>query len=133
MPETDGNPAPATAGLFDSAKRMVSTLVAIVHTRFELLATELQEEVARVARILLWSIAALLLLAISFAFGGVTLLLATPPERRVLVAGSLAVLLIAAAVASALVARRVIRGKPRPFDASLRELERDRERLGGKP
>jgi uncharacterized membrane protein YqjE len=117
-------------GLFESAKRMIATLVAIVHTRFELVATEMQEEVARLARIVIWSIAALLLVAIGLAFGGVTLLLATPPDRRALVAGSIAVLMLAAAVASALVVRRVHRAKPRPFDASLRELERDRESLG---
>jgi uncharacterized membrane protein YqjE len=127
-----GTPEPTSRGLVDSAKRLLGTLVAIVHTRFELVATELQEEIARLARIVIWSVAALLLAAISCMFIAVTVLLATPPERRVLVAASIAAGSIIAALLSALVARRVHRSKPRPFDASLGELERDRERLGGK-
>lgn len=124
-------PASSGPGIVDSVKRLLATLVAIVHGRFELVATELQEETARLVGILLWSVAALLGATIGLSFVAVALLLAAPAERRVLVAALLALAFLAAAAISVLFARRLQRAKPRPFDASLTELERDHRRLRG--
>ena len=51
---TDEDDRPAS-GLFRSLSNFAGTLVAIVHTRLELLTTELQEEVRQVGAILLWA------------------------------------------------------------------------------
>ena len=53
-PEVQGGPRPV-AGLFHSVNNFLATFVAIVHTRLELLTTELQEEVRQVGAILLWA------------------------------------------------------------------------------
>ena len=58
------------AGLFDSGKRVLGTLIAIVHDRFELLSTELQEEIGRVAFLLLWGAIALFFAFLGIAFAG---------------------------------------------------------------
>ena len=124
-------PAPSAPGIVDSVKRLLATIVALVHGRFELVATELQEESARLVGILLWSVAALLCTTVGLSFVAVALLLAAPAERRVLVAALLALGFLAAAAISVLFVRRLQRAKPRLFDASLTELERDHRRLRG--
>jgi uncharacterized membrane protein YqjE len=131
MQATDREPGASRPGLVESAKRLAATLVSIVHTRLELVATELQEEIARLASVVIWSVAALLLAVVGLAFLAVAIVLAAAPAWRAVVAGAIAAALIAAAVLAWLVARRVQRAKPRAFDASLAELERDDERLRG--
>ena len=44
----------APLGSFKSARRMLETLLAIAQTRLELVTTEIEEELHRVAEILLW-------------------------------------------------------------------------------
>jgi uncharacterized membrane protein YqjE len=124
-------PAAPAPGIVESVKRLLGTLVAIVHGRFELVALELQEETARLVGILIWSVAALLCATIGLSFVAVAVLLAAPAERRLLVAALLAVAFLAAAGMAVLFVRRLQRAKPRPFDASLTELERDHRRLRG--
>jgi uncharacterized membrane protein YqjE len=48
-------PPQSTAGLFQSFSNFAGTLIAIAHTRLQLLTTELQEEVRQVGAILLWA------------------------------------------------------------------------------
>ena len=121
----------ASLGFLDSIKALVATAVAMVHDRFELAATEFQEEMARLAGILLWALAALLLAAIGLAFVALMILLWVAPENRALAAGVMAALFVAAAAGAWWNVRRILAAKPRAFDASLTELERDRKNLGG--
>ena len=58
-----------SAGLMDSAKRLASTLIAIISTRLELLANEVQEERLRLMQMFFFSLFAL------FCFGMGVLLL----------------------------------------------------------
>ena len=124
-------PAAPASGIVESVKRLLGSLVAIVHGRFELVALELQEETARLLGLLLWSAAALLCATIGLSFVAVAVLLAAPAERRLLVAALLALAFLGAAAVGVFQARRLQRLKPRPFDASLTELERDHRRLRG--
>ena len=48
----------STTGLFQSFSNFAGTLIAIGHTRLQLLTTELQEEVRQVGAILLWAFVA---------------------------------------------------------------------------
>jgi uncharacterized membrane protein YqjE len=119
----------ASLGFLDSIKALVATAVALVHDRFELAATEFQEEMARLAAILLWALAALLLAAVGLAFVAVMILLWVAPEHRALVAGVMAALVLAGAAGAWWNVRRILGAKPRAFDASLTEFEKDRESL----
>jgi len=117
------------AGLFDSGKRVLGTLIAIVHDRFELLSTELQEEIGRVAFLLLWGAIALFFAFLGIAFAGLLVVIILWDEHRVLAAGLIAALFLVLALGAALLAGRQVGAKPRPFDASLSELAKDRELL----
>jgi uncharacterized membrane protein YqjE len=120
-------------GVFDSAKALLATLIAIVHNRLELLSTELQEEVGRVALMLLWGAAALFFVFLGIASVALLILIAFWDDHRLLVAGLLAVLFVVLALVTGFAARNQIAAKPRPFDASLNELAKDREQLTPEP
>jgi uncharacterized membrane protein YqjE len=116
-------------GLLHSAKNLLATLVGIVHNRLELVATELQEEIGRVALLLLWGAVALFFAFLGIAFAGLLIVIAVGEEHRLLAAGLIAALFLLTAVVSAVLAARQIAAKPRPFHASLNELAKDRELL----
>ena len=125
-------PGDSGLGLVDSVKALLSTLVAIAHNRLELLSTELHEEVERVALLVLWGAVALFFAFLAVVFIAVLILVAFW-ESRVLTASLLAVAFFALALVAGLVARHQIAAKPRPFDASLSELAKDREQLTPRP
>jgi len=125
----DRPPRESPGGLFDSLRTLLDDIVAILHNRAELVATELEEEAARLIRVLLWGLAAVLSVVVGAAFAATTILLAVPPQSRPLAAALLGVLFLAVAGVGYLAIRKVLRAKPRPFDASLRELEKDRDHL----
>ncbi len=116
-------------GLLGSARALLATLVAIGHNRLELFSVEIQEEVERVASLLLWSVAALLA-----AFGGLLMLaaalvLGVDPVHRWMTAGLLGLAFLAGCAIAAMRARSRVLHKPRPFDATLSELRKDHDLL----
>jgi len=116
-------------GLLDSVKALLATLIAVAHNRLELLSTELQEEVGRVALLLLWGAVALFFVFLAITFVAITILVAFWDDHRLLAASLLAVSFLALALVASFAARNQIAAKPRPFDASLNELAKDREQL----
>jgi uncharacterized membrane protein YqjE len=116
-------------GLLHSVKSLLATLVGIVHNRLELIATELQEEIERVALLLLWGAVALFFAFLGIAFAGLLIVIAVGEEHRLLAAGLIAALFLLTALVAAVLAARQIAAKPRPFHASLNELAKDRELL----
>ena len=134
MAEKQSSSRPSAGlGLFDSAKALLGTLIGIVHNRLELLSTELHEEIGRVALMLLWGAVALFFAFLAVAFIALLILIAFWDDHRMLVAGLLAVAFVVLALVSGFAAREQIAAKPRPFDASLNELAKDREELTPKP
>ena len=69
-------------GLFASLQALLATLIAIGHNRLELFSTELQEEIARAAAMLLWALAALLLVFLSALLAAIAVLFAVPDSAR---------------------------------------------------
>jgi uncharacterized membrane protein YqjE len=116
-------------GLFDSAKALLVSLIGIVHNRLELLSTELQEEIGRVALLLLWGAVALFFVFLAIAFLALVILIAFWDDHRLLVAALLAAAFLVLALVAGFAAWSQIAAKPRPFDASLQELTKDREQL----
>jgi uncharacterized membrane protein YqjE len=118
-----------SAGLMDSVKRLASTLIAIVSTRLELLANEVQEERLRLAQMFFLYLSAL------FCFGmGVLLLTAFITvlfwdEHRLAVLGGLCILFFVLATLMAMLLRNKAQSKQKLFSASLAELFKDREQL----
>jgi uncharacterized membrane protein YqjE len=117
------------AGLLDSIKRLASTLIAVISTRLELLANELQEERLHLTQMFFLSLIAL------FCFGMALLLLTIFitvlfwDDHRIAVLGGLCALFSVSGILIALLLRSKAQSRPRLFSASLAELAKDREQL----
>lgn len=122
----------ASRGLFASLRALVDRVLAALQTRGELLSTELEEEVTRLVGVLVWSFAGVFAAIVGLCFVGVAILLAAPANWRVPVAIVFAVAFLGVALAGWLSIRRIARAKPRPFDASLGEVEKDLQKLRSK-
>jgi uncharacterized membrane protein YqjE len=121
--------SPLAVGLFKSLGNLAATLVGIAHTRLELLTTELQEEVQRAARLLLWAAIALLAGMLAIFLAALTVIFYFWETHRLLASLSITALFASLAVLAVGVLFR-LRGKP-SLEATLKELARDRDHLRG--
>lgn len=128
-PIDDDEEHEAPRGLFGSAKALLHRLVTLLHRRAELFTTELEEEIARLIGVLLWSFVGVQCAIIGLTLVSVTVLLFLPDGARPWVALGFALLFLGIAAFGAVSIKKIIKAKTRPFDASLRELEKDREHL----
>lgn len=122
-------PGGQSPGLVQSLRRLAATLVALLQTRLELLATELEEERVRLVQVLLWGCIALAFLLLGVVMLTLFVVVLFWDTHRVLVSGLLALTFIAIGLAAAAVARSRARARSRLFSASLAELANDREQL----
>jgi len=116
-------------GLFDSLKMLTATLIAIVHTRLELLSTELGEERVRLSSMLLWALVALFCAGLGVVLATLFVVLALWDTHRLLALGIPAILFLLGATLAWLVVWGKARSKPRLFAATLTELSKDRKEL----
>ncbi len=124
----DRDPAPVT-GLFQSLSNFVATLVAVAHTRLQLLTTELQEEVQQVAQLLIWSLVALFAAMMALFLGALTIIFAFWDTHRILAAVLTTVGFLLISAVAALILWRKLSEKPPMLDATLAELAKDRDQL----
>lgn len=134
MDDHDGSKPPQghPPGMFDSLRQLLGTLAGIAQTRIELLGTEVEEQVARLTSMLLWTIVSLFLAFTTVVLIAVTILVAFWDTNRILAAILLAAGFAVLALISCLRVRAVARGRPHLFQATLEELAKDRDRLGGR-
>jgi uncharacterized membrane protein YqjE len=121
------------SGLLESIRRMGSSLLALIHTRVELFAVELQEEKLRAISFLGWLIVALALAVagILMALGVLGLFL----WQRTGYAGVIAQTVVTLGSAAGLMwmlRRRILRG-PDPFSATIEEIGKDLDCLRPPP
>jgi uncharacterized membrane protein YqjE len=120
--------------LIDSMRSLLSTSIALIHTRVELIGVEIETELWRARSLIIWGFAALLLTLLAIGFAGVALIVTywdTPHRELVsaLVAAGFALL----AVLAVFLLVRTLRAKPRLFEGTLRELEHDLESVRREP
>lgn len=120
-------------GLFSSLRQMLGTLVTLVETRLELVSVELEEQLHRGQSLLLWSIAALFLGSLAILMLAFTVIVAFWDSHRLLAAGLVTGFFALAAVVATLVARHLLRTRPRFLEGTIGELRRDSAALGGDP
>lgn len=120
---------PHARGLFSSLRGLLSTGVATLQTRLELLAVEVQEERARLTGLLAYGAAAVILLAAGIVFLAVFLTVLLWDSHRLLVLGIFTALLLGGGGLALAGALRLARQQPRLFAGSLAELARDRADL----
>jgi len=120
-------------GLFESLSMFGATLVAIVHTRLELLSLDLEEERERLFSILLTTLIAVFLLGIGVVLSAILLVVIFWETHRLLVLGILMVFFLLLGTVIGAMALHKIRSKPRIFSSSLSELQKDTEQLSSRP
>ena len=114
-----------SAGLLESARNLLAGVLDLGRTRFELFGTELREELARLAQTVLGGLAVLLLTGLGFAFGAMAFILTVSEAHRVVATAGVALVFLLVAGLLAWRLRRLVDVKPRAFDATISELERD--------
>lgn len=126
LPQEQSQPA---TGLFQSLSNFAGTLIAIAHTRLELLTTELQEEVRQVGAILLWAFIAAFAAMLALFLGALVVIFAFWDTYRIAASLAMIGLFILIAVAAALMLAKKLRSKPPLLDDTLAELAKDRDNL----
>ncbi|MDO9386255.1 MAG: phage holin family protein [Thiobacillus sp.] len=122
-------PSGESRGLLDSLSTLAATLVAIVHTRLELLSADLEEDRLHVLSLLVLALAALFFIGVGVVLAAILLVVAFWDSHRLLALGALAGFFLAAGVGAWAYALHKARTKPRLFAASLSELVKDRQQL----
>lgn len=125
---TNSTQAPP-AGLFASTQRLLATLLAAVQTRIEIAVTELEEEREHLKALLIYSVLAVVILAMGLValtvfltlwlwqwFGAFTLL-------------GVGLILVGTSLLLALYIRHYERTRPRLFSTTLAELRKDAQEL----
>jgi uncharacterized membrane protein YqjE len=116
-------------GLLASLSTLAATLVAIAHTRLDLLSSDLEEEREHLLSLLVLSLSALFFLGIGVLLATLLLVVAFWDTYRLPVLAVLAGLFLAAGITAWRVALHKARTKPRLFAASMSELLKDRQQL----
>lgn len=136
--DTDSSEEPAASSpgpigsVLRSLRKLLATVIAIGHTRLELLSTELQREIHQAAEVLLWAAVALLAAGISLFLLAILVVFIFWDTHRVLASIVVTAVFFAIAVTAALVLRAKIRNKPRLLGGTLAELAKDRASLADK-
>lgn len=127
--DTD-SPRAVPGGVFDSARHLLASLAAHLHTRLSLFSTEFAEEKLRLITLLYSALTALflfftaLLLTLLFV---IAVFWDTP--YRLYAIGGLALLFLTGAGIAWNRVRVQLRSRPRLFEASLAELYQDQQQL----
>lgn len=127
MPGSD--PGDAGAGIVQSLRNLASTLVELLRTRFELLATELDEERIRLLQLLFWVAAALFFFGVGILLLVVLAVAVFWDSHRITAIVVLAGVFLAAGMVMAIGVRNRMYARSKLFAASLQELQRDKDRL----
>lgn len=119
----------STAGLFQSFSNFAGTLIAIAHTRLQLLTTELQEEVRQVGAILLWAFIAAFTALLALFLGALAVIFAFWDTHRIAASLAMIGLFLAIAIGAGLMLAKKLRDKSPLLDDTLAELAKDRDNL----
>lgn len=119
----------AAGGVFESLKTLSVSLVGMVHTRLELLSTDVAEEREHLIAYLVWVQVALLFFGVGVLLLAILIAVFFWESHRLMALGWLTGFFLTASAGAAWFAIHRIRTKPRLFAASLAELSKDRQQL----
>ncbi len=120
---------PRTIGIVKSLRQTISTLIEILETRVELVATEIEEQGLRVAQLIALALLALFFFIMAVILGTMAVVVAYWNSNPVLVLGGVSLFYLVLAIVLGVVWRLRARARPRLLSATLAELARDREEL----
>ncbi len=118
-----------SGGLLSSLQRLLSTLLSVVQTRIEIVATEFEEERERIKELVLYGVFALVFISLGVIALTVFITLWFWELYGVRALGGAGLIFLGTGIALALRARSNERARPRLFAATLAELRKDRQGL----
>lgn len=116
----------ASAGFLDSLKGLGDGLIGSVQDRLELLSIELSEEKLRLLQLLVLIGAAVFAGVMALGFASITVVYLFWESARIVVLCGFTVAYTAVLVAIVIALRRHLARQPRPFAATIAELDEDR-------
>ena len=126
-----GEAAPEGAGLFRSLRRLGKSLLGVLQVRLEIAASEVEEQGLRLTQILMLTVAAGACLALAAVLFIAFIVALVPEAQRVIALGVLTLMFAAAAGILIGMVRKRAADRPRLFSATLAEIDKDRDRIGG--
>ena len=117
------------AGLLDSLQRFVATVLDVLQTRVEIVATEFEEERERLRELVVFGFFALFFLGFGFLLLTLFIVVIFWDTYRVYAVGGFALLYLGLGIVSAVTLRQRLKTRPRLFATTLAEFSKDRERL----
>ena len=121
-------PRPA-GNLLASAKTFVATLIAIVGTRLEIAAGELEEERLRLSGIVAYAAMVFLFAALGLIFLSLLVVVVFWDEHRIAALTGVVIVYALLAAIAGLQLRKRLSQKSRLFSVTVDELRKDQERL----
>jgi uncharacterized membrane protein YqjE len=119
-------PPPGSSSLLGSLRGFADGLIGSIHDRVELVSIELNEEKHRLIQTFVWIAGILMLGLLALVFASFALVLWLWDTARVAAVGGLALAYGAALVTVIVLFRRYVARQPKPFSATLGELQQDR-------
>jgi len=118
-------------GLLDSLRNLARTLVALVQTRLEIFASEIDEQGAVLARIAVLAAVAALCLGLAVILMVLFVAVLFWDTNRLLAIGAMAAIFAAGGMIACLMLRSAIAHRPKLLAATLAELRKDKSKLEG--
>lgn len=116
-------------GLLGSLTDLAATLVAIAHTRLELLSTDLELEREHIYSMLVITLTTLFCLGIGLVLLSILIVIINWDTHRILSISLLSGFFLVSGIMTSLIARKKANNKSGILSASLAELARDRQQL----
>jgi uncharacterized membrane protein YqjE len=125
--------APPGGGLVASLRRLCATLIEILQTRLELLATEYEEERAWLRSLLVYALVAVFFLAFGTLLLTLFVILLFWDEYRLIAVGGVAFFYLLLGLGAWALLRAKARNRPRFLSSTIAELGKDRAALRPRP
>lgn len=116
-------------GLLDSLQQFAATVIDVLQTRVEIVATEFEEERERLRELVVFGFFALFFLGFGFLLLTLFVVVLFWDTYRVYAVGGFAIVYLGLGVFSAVTLRQRLRTRPRLFATTVAEFAKDRERL----
>lgn len=131
---TDHDPdAGQSPGLLTSLQRLMATLLEILQTRVEIVATEFEEERVRLRELVVFGILTLFFVGVGLTLLTLFIVVLYWDSHRVAVLGGVAFLYLGLGGLTGVILYRRLKSRPRLFAATLSELTKDRDQLSSRP
>ena len=118
-------------GLLESLRNLGKTFLAVLHTRLEIFASEIDEQGAVLARIAVLAAVAALCLGLAVILIVLFVAVLFWDTNRLLAIGAMAAIFAAVGIIACLMLRSAIARRPKLLAATLAELRKDKSKLEG--